>query len=321
MEANSLETFGFHKKHLLRILGSRTGVQGVTVSEMQRYVNARSHEEYRGKLISPRTIKKEIATFRAVWNWGVLHSRLTGHAPVRGLKYEKESEKLPFMTWDEIETRVQKGGLDEEAIASLWDRLFLDTTQIEALLAHVKEHAARPFIYPMFVFVAHTGARRSEMIRSTIDDIDFEGGQVMLREKKKSLTKKLTFRKVPMSDRLKEALDEWLTHRHPGGPHTFCRGEVTVARKRKKSEQCPAQAQLSTSDATHYFNHTLAGSKWAVVRGFHVFRHSFSSNLARKGVDQRVIDELMGHQTEDMRKRYRHLFPEQRENAVKTLFG
>ena len=29
----------------------------------------------------------------------------------------------------------------------------------------------------------------------------------------------------------------------------------------------------------------------------HVLRHSFASNLATKGVDQR-IDEFMGHQTE-----------------------
>ena len=40
------------------------------------------------------------------------------------------------------------------------------------------------------------------------------------------------------------------------------------------------------------------------------FRHSFASNLAAASVDQRIIDEWMGHQTEEqMRTRYRHLFP------------
>jgi integrase len=57
-----------------------------------------------------------------------------------------------------------------------------------------------------------------------------------------------------------------------------------------------------------------------VVRGFHVFRHSFASNLATEGVDQRFIDEWMGHQTEDMRKRYRHLFPKKKEAFLK-VFG
>jgi hypothetical protein len=38
-------------------------------------------------------------------------------------------------------------------------------------------------------------------------------------------------------------------------------------------------------------------------------------------VDQRLIDELMGHQTEEMRKRYRHLAPEQKKDAVNSVYG
>ena len=41
----------------------------------------------------------------------------------------------------------------------------------EALLALEPMHG---FIYPMFVFAAHTGARRSEMRRSQIHDIDLD---------------------------------------------------------------------------------------------------------------------------------------------------
>lgn len=62
-------------------------------------------------------------------------------------------------------------------------------------------------------------------------------------------------------------------------------------------------------------------SKWSVLRGYHVMRHSFASNLAAAGTDQRVIDELMGHTTEEMRKRYRHLFPEQKDAAVLGVYG
>jgi site-specific recombinase XerD len=35
-----------------------------------------------------------------------------------------------------------------------------------------------------------------------------------------------------------------------------------------------------------------------------MLRHSFISALASKGVDQRVIDEVVGHQSEEQRKRY-----------------
>jgi site-specific recombinase XerD len=52
---------------------------------------------------------------------------------------------------------------------------------------------------------------------------------------------------------------------------------------------------------------------------YHVFRHSFCSNLAMAGVDQRVIDEFLGHQIEAMRKRYRHLFPNDRHSAIESF--
>jgi integrase len=321
MEANSLETLRFHRNHLLRLLGKRKPVMEVKTADLQRYINQRLGEFYRGKSISTRTIKKEVATFRAVWNWAVVQSLVTGVLTFRGLKYAKENEKLHFMTWTEIEQRVARTELPSERQREFWDCLFLDAKQIEKVLTHVKDAANRPFIYPMFVFVAHTGARRSEMIRSEVDDIDLGNGEVVLREKKRDREKKLTYRRVPMSDLLKEVMQRWLCNDHPGGIHTFCRGDVTVTRRRKHYPGVPAQAPLTTSDADYAFNRTLAGSKWSVIKGFHVFRHSFASNLAYRGIDQRVIDEMLGHQTEEMRRRYRHLFPEQRVNAIKEVFG
>jgi hypothetical protein len=35
------------------------------------------------------------------------------------------------------------------------------------------------------------------------------------------------------------------------------------------------------------------------MKGWHLLRHSFPSNLAVKGVDQPLIDAWMGHQTEE----------------------
>jgi integrase len=57
------------------------------------------------------------------------------------------------------------------------------------------------------------------------------------------------------------------------------------------------------------------------VQGCHVLRHSFASNCAQKGADQRIIDAWMGHQTEAMRRRYSHLFPDQQQAAIHSVFG
>jgi integrase len=70
-----------------------------------------------------------------------------------------------------------------------------------------------------------------------------------------------------------------------------------------------------------HLRRTLAGSRWAKVRGWHCLRHSFASNCAAKGVDQRVINSWMGHQTEEMVRRYRHLIPNQAQSAMQIVFG
>ena len=67
----------------------------------------------------------------------------------------------------------------------LWKYIFLDEKQVADLLEHVKKTASHPFIYPMFVFAAYTGARRSEICRSMMDDFRFDDDLVMIRERKR----------------------------------------------------------------------------------------------------------------------------------------
>jgi integrase len=345
MKKNSLATILIHKKHLLRILTGRTAVQAVSTTVLQGYINERAREKFQGKLLSPQTIKKEVTTFRSVWNWGKDHGIVTGDAPTKGLRYEKEDKKPGFKTWEEIERRVGRGGLSDDEVADLWDAVFLSTEQTAECLQYVLTTSTTPFVYPMFVFVAHTGARRSEITRSRVEDIDLAAKKVCIREKKKDRTKKETERYIEMSPLLERVMRDWLGGRHPGGSYTFCHTEV-VARSRKRSRttghqsgpgrattlkgrkatiqersELPGISPLTLNEATHNFKSALAGSKWAVLRGFHVFRHSFASNMARRGINQGLIDNYMGHQTEEMRKRYRHLFPQERENAIKEVFG
>ena len=69
----------------------------------------------------------------------------------------------------------------------------------------------------MAVLAAHTGARRSELIRSRL--VDFDEESVVIRERKKS-KKQHTIRRVPLSPLLKQIMKEWFAS-HPGGPFTF----------------------------------------------------------------------------------------------------
>jgi integrase len=78
---------------------------------------------------------------------------------------------------------------------------------------------------------------------------------------------------------------------------------------------------IAPREAHNYFRRALRNSKWRVLKGWHVFRHSFISVLASKGVDQRIIDDMVGHQTDEQRRRYRHLYPDVTQDAIRSVFG
>lgn len=314
-EENSAETEELHRTHLLRVLGGGTRVAAMRPKDVQRYVTERAREKYRANPISARTIKKEVATLRAVWNRMAGLGYIAGPAPTRGLQYPKEEAKPPFQTREEIEAGIARDGLAEEEAGDLWDSLFLTVAEVQEVLALVKERTRFPFIYPMFCFVAYTGARRSEMRRSLVEDVRFDLDRVQIREKKKDRNVKFTFRHVDMAPALAAAMREWFDSAHPGGVYTVCQPLKTRGKVRGDF------MLLTINEANHHFHKTLKGTKWSVIRGFHVFRHSFASNLARAGIGSDVIDEFMGHQTEEMRRRYRHLFPDQRKTAIVSVYG
>ena len=167
----------------------------------------------------------------------------------------------------------------------------------------------------MFAFAAHTGARRSEILRCRIADIDSTSETVLLHEKKRAKGKR-TMRRVPLSPFLIGVLNDWLAV-HPGGQFLFCQPMTVVRSKTEREGPTP----ITRNEAHDHFHRTVASSKWAKLRGWHAFRHSFASNSAAAGVDQRMIDEWTGHQTEEMRKRYRHLVPNQQRQAIRSVFA
>jgi integrase len=337
-EKNTLYTDRIHFKHLVATLGEKFPLEGLSQTDLQRHVESRA-----GLGISPVTIRKEITTLRTAWHWAAHAGLLGGEYPNKGLIYPKDDEPPPYQTREEIERQVAAGNLTEEEVDELWSALYLRPHEIAEMLEHVRAHARHPWIYPLACMAAHTGARRSELIRMQVADVDFKGGSVVIREKKRVKGKRST-RRAPLTPLLTEALQAWLTV-HPGGPPLFCQsGELARSKKRsrttghqngegrattlkgraasvKKRDRLPAPQPLTVGEIHGHFKRTLAGSKWEVVRGLHTLRHSVASCLAAAGVDQRIIDDMLGHVSEEMRRRYRHLTPEYKGQAVVAVFG
>lgn len=304
-DRSTLDTEKHHLNHLKRHLGGRVTVDTICTDDIERYVRQRQGEKgTRGRKVRPVTIGKELQTVRQLWDFAKRKGYVFGENPVHAVRKPRASQKPPFMTWEEIEARTARGGLSNGEIAELWDCLFLRESEIGEFLEQVRKRAATlrrfPWIHPALCFCAYTGARRSEMFRCLVDDVK---DTIVLREKKRSQRLEFTFRDVPLHPELRDELNQWL-NRHPGGQYLFCKNNGN---------------SLDDKTSREGFTAVTKRSKWTFLRGYHVLRHSFASNLARHGVDQYKIDAMMGHQTEEMRLRYRHLFPEDRQEAVRVL--
>jgi integrase len=307
-EQSSQDTEALHVKHLLTILKGDTPFAGLKVDDLQRYITRRGKQKgFRGN-VKPRTIKKEIATLKMLWNTYALPRKLVLADFKRHfgqLRYNKEDEKPAFQTWEQIERLIERGGLDADQQAALWDCLYLDVGRIGQVLDHVSQYPDKPaWVYPMFVYAAQTGARRSEIARTRIEDWDQATLTIQLRERKRS-SEMTTFRPVSVLPRLATVIEAYLAD-HLGGQLLFCD---------RPNEM------LTRNSLNYWFGRVLEGSKWHVLRGWHLFRHSFASNCAAAGIDQRTIDATLGHSTEEMKRRYRHLFPNRQRDALASVFG
>lgn len=328
LEKSTIAGMKIHRNHLERHFGQGYAIRSATIEQLQGYVASRK--------VSGATSKKELVTLRTVWNWGVAAKMVQGPFPGMGLKYPKTNEKPPFMPFAEVDELTKADANADE----LWESVFLTVADIQDLLKHVaNDHL--PFVYPMFCFAAHTGARRSEILRARLSDVDLKNGWVTLRERKKSHGQKTT-RRVPISAALHSVLAGWVA-KHPGGQALFCHSSVVTRSKKRslstgfkskrrpktlkarnsmvRARELPPLGALTKDEAHNHFKRALAGSKWERLKGWHVLRHSFISALAAKGVDQRIIDDFVGHCTEQQRRRYRHLIPSVTKEAIASVFG
>jgi integrase len=307
-ESSTRSTESIHVAHLLRIIGPKSAVRAIATETLRAYVNTRAKEKgRRGHLISHVTIQKEIGTVSSVWNrWTRPPGLVERPAPTQGLIYAKARAKPPFQTREQIERQVARDGRSAAEIKDLWGSVFLTLGEVQELLGHVRARGGRPWVYVAFRLAAYTGARRSEILRSRLDDLDFEAGTMTIREKKRDRSREMTFRTVPMSVGLRQVLGEWLQDDHPGGPYTIC-GH--------------GGRPLIHQAMTKVFRSAVDRFSWQVVQGYHVLRHSSASNCALEAVDQRIIDTWMGHQTEAMCRRYCDPFPDQQRAAIRSVVG
>lgn len=176
--------------------------------------------------------------------------------------------------------------LSQEQIAQLIEAVS-DSTSPEAL----RDRALIEFLYA-------TGARISEAINVTLDDINFVEGVVTLRGKggKERL--------VLLGSYAVEALEKYIVRGRPAlmsRGYNLRQGESAKLffnrRGRSLSRQSAWGIVQEAANVAHIDKHISP----------HTLRHSFATHLLQGGADVRVVQELLGHSSVTTTQIYTHI--------------
>ncbi len=296
-----------HLRHLARFLG-------VKAEQPCRVIGFRDLDDFLSNRLKTRhanTVERERITMLQFFRWVVKRGFLErspacGLSPIKG-----DVDRPPFRTVAEIQHIIERGGRTDADLLDLWECLYLNPQEIAGLLALVKVNAKADYGHLLHVIPAYTGMRRGEVLRLQWVDVDLAEEFIYARSRKQSRSKRETVRRIDMHQELKTDLLEW-NQRRPRGQYVISDASTFEPINNDRSNRVFWQAMRHTEWC---LNNT---KDWFKI-GFHTYRHSFASNLAANNVDQRIIDEFMGHSTEAMRRRYRHLFPKQRRSAIESF--
>ena len=147
----------------------------------------------------------------------------------------------------------------------------------------------------MLLTFLHTAARRGEIFRLTVSDIDFDNGRVRLSTKKRT-GGNLEYDWLPMTEELKRELSFWLEHRPlKNKPHVFMCLEERPFHFEHYGEPFKYRAKFMKSLCLK------AGVK---PFGFHAIRHLSASQLYSMGYSVGTIQALLRHKSAGTTERY-----------------
>ena len=188
--------------------------------------------------------------------------------------------------------------------------------------------ALEPTYAPMIRLLYGTGMRVSECVRLRVQDIDFERGQILVRDGK-GAKDRVTMLPRQSLDGLRDAVARTLAM-HAADlragcgavflPHALARKYPNAAREPGWQYVFPAASRSLDPrlgvERRHHLNPDLLQRAFkralrvaAIERGAtcHTLRHCFATHLLETGADIRTVQELLGHADVNTTQIYTHV--------------
>jgi integrase/recombinase XerD len=156
----------------------------------------------------------------------------------------------------------------------------------------------------MILVGLNTGLRVSEIVKLTVEDVDLEGGALLVRAGKGDRD-----RMVPIPSHVITELDEWIGLR--------VSGPVFGRLGQRGRPSATPHLRTRTVEIMILRANKLAGLQKHVTP--HKLRHTYATELLRRGADIREIQELLGHARLATTEIYAHVVVDRLRSAVERL--
>jgi integrase len=148
-----------------------------------------------------------------------------------------------------------------------------------------------------YIIAFYSGYRVSELLNIRWKDVDFANNKICIRNHQHHNTKSLLHRDIPIHPKVKQVIESL-----PRINEFVLQGYYNRRRLSGKFKEIVKKCDEINQEMK-----------------FHGLRHSFASNLVRKGISLYIVQQLLGHSDSSITQIYSHLKNESLNEAIKML--
>lgn len=291
-----------------RYVGSQRGMKYNTIRNYNLALGVLRDERFSGKKITKVTRDDAIAWVQK------LHDKGRDSGDGNGLSYSyiksilsvvrpsfrvaMENDLIPKNPFDfRLSKVIKKDGKE---------RVPLSPEQKESFLGFISGHGYYSRYYDAFYVLFHTGLRISEFCGLTVPDLDFDAGKISVSRQLLYKYGKGCFietlktasgkRIIPMMGDVKDCLSRIVAERNTPSNEPVVDGVSGFLFFDENG--CPKTSGNWEGHFSHIveqYNGTVADGCEKLDVTPHVCRHTFCTDMARKGMNPKVLQYIMGH--------------------------
>ncbi|MGA8942899.1 MAG: tyrosine-type recombinase/integrase [Thermoactinomyces sp.] len=225
---------------------------------LSKHILAWQNELLTGNKLSVATVHKRMASLKSFWNF-LLEKKLVGQNPLKEIRLQQTVSPPQSHSW--LSRQEEKQLL----------------TQIEMEKNDWKRMRNRCLVLLML----DAGCTVSELVQMDWDQILWKKQEVLIKNE-------LFARRVPVTGRLEQALQEWYQQTD----------------QKKGPVICSQWGKRMTRQGVHYLVKKYMNDAQMKQYSAHTLRHTFCRRLIEAKMDLKTVYCLAGHQSMETTKRY-----------------